>query len=284
MEARGDSATGRNVDRRPPSFSVPVRASAESKRAFTLIELLVVIAVIVLLLALLMPVLRRIRKQTQATACQARLRQWGQLFAMYLQDNNYRFPPLNGVNGAYYGGTAWMVVGVPNAQAFEELQLCPSARRPLPATVVHGSTFTPCAFPSSSKDGRLAYASYGISSYLFDLPTPYDKWFWRGSDVKGASNVPAYFDCTSYALILSDGGPPPSEGDDSSFPMSVVCINRHSEGINMLFLDWSVRKVGLKQLWTLKWHRQFDTAGPWTKTRGVKLEDWPQWMRGFKDY
>ncbi len=49
-------------------------------------------------------------------------------------------------------------------------------------------------------------------------------------------------------------------------------------------MDWSVRKVGLKELWTLKWHRQYDTAGPWTKAGGVQGEDWPLWLRRFKDY
>jgi len=28
----------------------------------------------------------------------------------------------------------------------------------------------------------------------------------------------------------------------------------------------------------------WDTAGPWTKRGGVKPEDWPPWMRRFKDY
>jgi hypothetical protein len=51
-----------------------------------------------------------------------------------------------------------------------------------------------------------------------------------------------------------------------------------------VFLDWSVRKVGLKELWTLKWDREFDTAGPWTKAGGVRPGDWPEWMRRFKDY
>jgi len=45
-----------------------------------------------------------------------------------------------------------------------------------------------------------------------------------------------------------------------------------------------VRKVGLKELWTLKWSKYFDTSGPWTKAGGVAPEDWPAWMRGFKDY
>ncbi len=45
-----------------------------------------------------------------------------------------------------------------------------------------------------------------------------------------------------------------------------------------------VRKIGLKGLWTLKWSPQYDTRGPWTKRGGVKAEDWPQWMRRFRDY
>jgi hypothetical protein len=45
-----------------------------------------------------------------------------------------------------------------------------------------------------------------------------------------------------------------------------------------------VRKVGLKEFWTLKWNQDFNTAGPWTKAGGVQPKDWPHWMRKFKDY
>jgi prepilin-type processing-associated H-X9-DG protein len=62
------------------------------------------------------------------------------------------------------------------------------------------------------------------------------------------------------------------------------CINRHDGGVNCLFFDGSVRKVGLKELWTLKWHPNYDTAGPWTLAGGVLPSDWPEWMRKFKDY
>jgi hypothetical protein len=51
-----------------------------------------------------------------------------------------------------------------------------------------------------------------------------------------------------------------------------------------LFGDASVRRTGLKELWTLKWHKEFDTSNRWTKGGGVQPEDWPQWMRRFKDY
>jgi prepilin-type processing-associated H-X9-DG protein len=62
------------------------------------------------------------------------------------------------------------------------------------------------------------------------------------------------------------------------------CINRHDGFSNLLFMDWSARSVGLKELWTLKWHRSFITSGPWTKAGGVLPQDWPAWLRNFKDY
>ncbi len=61
-------------------------------------------------------------------------------------------------------------------------------------------------------------------------------------------------------------------------------MNRHNGFVNVVFMDWSSRKVGVKELWILKWHREFDTAGPCTKAGGVQPENWPQWMRSFKEY
>ncbi len=51
-----------------------------------------------------------------------------------------------------------------------------------------------------------------------------------------------------------------------------------------LLMAGHVRKVGLKELWTLKWGPNSDAAGRWTLAGGVKPNDWPEWMRGFKDY
>ena len=66
--------------------------------------------------------------------------------------------------------------------------------------------------------------------------------------------------------------------------MKRCCINRHDGFIGMAFLDFSARKVGLKELWTLKWHRQFNTSGPWTQAGGLQAGDWPEWIRNLKDY
>jgi prepilin-type processing-associated H-X9-DG protein len=71
---------------------------------------------------------------------------------------------------------------------------------------------------------------------------------------------------------------------DGTGEMQLVCVNRHDGAINLLFADWSVRKAGLKDLWTFKWSRLYNTSGPWTAAGGVTPADWPQWMRQFKDF
>jgi prepilin-type processing-associated H-X9-DG protein len=66
--------------------------------------------------------------------------------------------------------------------------------------------------------------------------------------------------------------------------MNQFCIDRHNGWTNLGFVDWSVRHVGLKELWTLKWHRAFITNGLWTEAGGVDPAQWPVWLRKYKDY
>ena len=85
---------------------------------------------------------------------------------------------------------------------------------------------------------------------------------------------------------IESDGPPQDETDywQGESRMKRVCINRHHAFICSSFADGSARKVGLKELWTLKWHRNFATNGPWTLAGGVPANDWPGWMRSFSDY
>jgi prepilin-type processing-associated H-X9-DG protein len=55
------------------------------------------------------------------------------------------------------------------------------------------------------------------------------------------------------------------------------CVDRHIGGTNGLFFDLSARKVGLKELWELEWHRNWN---PNNDPPPV----WPAWMENFKDY
>jgi hypothetical protein len=81
-------------------------------------------------------------------------------------------------------------------------------------------------------------------------------------------------------------GPALTEGDAWIGPNEIkrYCINRHRGYEGCLFLDGHTRKVGVKEVWTLKWHPKFNTAGPWTKAGHVLPSSWPEWIRGYPDY
>jgi len=64
--------------------------------------------------------------------------------------------------------------------------------------------------------------------------------------------------------------------------MKRFCLHRHRGAVNGLFLDFSIRKIGLKGIWALKWRRRYNTAGTWTRLGGAQAEDWPEGMRGLR--
>ena len=72
-----------------------VKRMKRRNRGFTLVELLVVIGVIAVLIGILVPVLGKARISSKRTACQAQLRDIGNLFQMYLNENKQRVPRVN---------------------------------------------------------------------------------------------------------------------------------------------------------------------------------------------
>ena len=66
--------------------------------------------------------------------------------------------------------------------------------------------------------------------------------------------------------------------------MKRFCLARHEGAVSVTFFDFSLRKAGVKELWTLKWHRDYDTSGPWTRIGGVEPSDWPPWRSRYPEY
>ncbi len=73
--------------------------------SFTLIELLMVVAIIAILMAILMPALNKARSIANSVTCKANLKQVGNYYAIYSDDNADFLLP-NKMYADYYGGDA----------------------------------------------------------------------------------------------------------------------------------------------------------------------------------
>ncbi len=263
------------------------------RTAFTLIELLVVIAIIAVLMGILMPVLGKVRKQARGAACMSQLKQWGIIWSMYAESNDGKFP--DGVIPAYQrigGGMPrgqWVTALRSGWEKHPELLRCPSAK-------THGGiggnegSFDKSYLMSdyagmTGRENLQEEASYGMNCWAFntntDLQGRKEAWHWKSLyRVKQASEVPLFLDS------MWRGGGPFWEDADSIAPPKVngqwngagwemmhFALDRHSGGVNALFMDNTIRRVRVKKLWGLKWHRTFETGrylhapeawwGPW---------------------
>jgi len=277
------------------------------RRAFTLVELLVVIAIIALLMSILMPALSKVKKQAKLVLCQSNLRQMGICFNMYANDWDGKFmhgwtpdkcaPPIP--HQAYWMEALRYCYGDDG-----DIRCCPMAMKPGTevgwgpyGSVPPDTTFYAWGvFPGPVGEVYTAwswavcgdYGSYAINSHVNDpkYPRPYQghdpKWNWRSANVRGTANIPL-MTAGQWIDAWPDhvNAPPKFQGQTEGITADMikrVCLNRHNGYVNMVFLDYTVKKIGLKELWRRKWHRMFDLSAP--------LPDWDieaPWMRKFRD-
>lgn len=288
---------------------------------FTLMELLVVIAVIALLMAVLLPALQRVKRQARSVVCQSNLKQWGTIFAMYTGDNEGRLPKQKYYTLAT--PEHWIYALRDYSTGSEGISCCPMATKLANPTTQRNSDMSTLITQNARQItggtflawGKLGfriegiytpnyYGSYGMNNWLA-VPRKnasfvigcssgmeaHENSFWLTGNVGGQADIPTFLDSWWWCGWAKDTDTPPwYDGDKDSFPcacrnsMRRFCIDRHDGSVNAAFLDSSVRKIGLKQLWTLRWHRKFNVANAWTRAGGARTQDWPEWMRNFREY
>ena len=269
----------------------------QKTRGFTLVELLVVIAIIALLMSILMPALGRVRKQAKAVICQSNLKQWGIIFSMYTGDYDGYFHKGWGIGQVRH----WMSVLRPYYSNAGKLRFCSMATRPRSEGgrgVTSAWGIFVGGFASSGEDD---FGSYGINSWVCNTPEgeehhgPPEK-YWRTVNVKNTVNIPLFLDAWWFDGWANARDPPneledmylnDAAGGGSNENMRDFCVNRHDGYLDSLFMDFSVRKLSLKCLWTLKWHRTFNTKDLWTIAGGATRDTWANhgsgWMKNFKE-
>ena len=232
------------------------------------------------------------RMRAREAVCLSNLRRWGVIWQIYTDNNSGNF-----INSVFwtreedllvlYGGKRRSEVAKPGMSEIEiyhalfeanKLRFCPLATR----TREQGEERR--VFQAWEEWD--ATGSYSINAWVTQDSGGgrLREYLWKTPHVGGASVVPMFLDCLDYQNTAPYHQDEPPQYDGEPQPpgnineIKRVCINRHGSGaVNGAFLDFSARKIGLKELWELRWHRQLNAED-------APPPEWPEWMRDVKDY
>ncbi len=262
-------------------------------------EVVVVFATLFFLFMNLGAVSNKSHVHAKRIICKSNLEQCYQVMIAFTNDNNGKFPDADhNDDGSSDTHGQWWIQPFKQYAENDDILICsvanqhpedePESTFPLPGRP--SPIEYECWGTRNLSTGEWTWGSYGFNGWLMDPDTgtwgaPNQDGFWgKPESITNLSAVPLFLDSRYYDAWPNDTDIPDSQefgGYDGYGYMRLFLQNRHGNGVSMgVFTDGSARTVGLKELWTLKWHKTFDTNNPYTQPSAP----WPTWMQGFKDY
>jgi prepilin-type N-terminal cleavage/methylation domain-containing protein len=249
------------------------------RKAFTIMELLVVISIVALLTSIILPAASNVKAKLRSTMCTSNLQQLGRIFNLYTLDNDGKF--MERGCGRGYGAVSWFHCIRNYHDPNDDLIFCPLAVD----TPSDGGRNPYMAWENTTDFGVHYEGSYGINLWVAnggscaDDPCDFDSLCWvRTPTVSGAAYVPLLL-CSQWKDMQPHATDEPLPYESYVWTpgwqneMRRPCIKRHAPYyVNVLFLDSAVDRRTIKELWRLKWHRNWSNDFP--------LPIWPEtgWM------